>query len=149
MGKDDIALDHVIRPTLPWRDDGLTECGRPVADVASAITRDAALAKIKEYGKQRAAMSTCMTCWTTTQHSREWSESPTEVMGRYCAGAGFWNPLKPETQLDKELRAIAALVAAHRGEFDDFLAGLEQAATLDEARAARARRQASQRWQRG
>jgi hypothetical protein len=49
----------------------------------------------------------------------------------------------PERErLTNELHAIAALVAAHRDEFDDFIAGLANTTSLDAARRDRRRRAA-------
>jgi hypothetical protein len=79
----DEVLDHVKRPPLPWRDEQLTECGKRIIDVASCVTRDEVIAKVKKQGKQRAAMSTCMTCWQTTARHRDWAASPCDVIARW------------------------------------------------------------------
>lgn len=125
-------LDHIARPRLPWRDESLTECGKPAASVASVISRDQAHAKVKKQGKQRAAMSTCMTCWNAAERHRDWAASPTEVIDRETNGC-MW-PQRDDTQLDRELRAIAALVEAYRAEFDGYLMALEDTPRLDSRR---------------
>lgn len=47
---------------------------------------------------------------------------------------------KPLNVTTTELRAIAALVAAHRDEFDEFIAGLANTTSLDAVRRDRRRR---------
>ncbi len=145
-------VDHIERPALPWRlDERLTECGKPTDKVRAVITRDAAVAKVKQQGRRRAAMSTCMTCWGVAEFNRDWSQSPTEVVAREAKrnyGRGFGGE-GGETLLDRELRAIAALVEAHREEFDGFLHGLTETATLDKARAERRLRLAREAAHRG
>lgn len=132
------VLDHIVRPLLPWRSGCLTECGKDGATVDRVITRDEMIAKIKDQGKQRAAMSSCMTCWSTAEWNRDWARSPTEVMAREVQ-RGFRSRQPVDTQLDRELRAIAELIGAHREEFDGFLAGLDEAGNLDVRRRERQR----------
>lgn len=134
------ALDHITRPILPWRTGDLTECGKNSEDVESVISRDEMIAKIRRQGKQRAAMSSCMTCWSAAQYNRDWNKSPSEVIARDTARGNRYATQIEDTQLDRELRAIAALIEAHRQEFDDFLAGLDAARSLDLRRRARAAR---------
>jgi hypothetical protein len=136
-------VDHIARPALPWRDETRTECGKDASKVASVITRDAALAKVKKQGKQRAALSTCMTCWSTAESWRGWDESPSEVLARETKGLRWFNegPTGQAAKLDAELRAIAALVEAHREEFDGFLTGLGQTVDLVKAREEQRRRE--------
>jgi hypothetical protein len=129
-------VDHVIRPNLPWRVEALTECGKPVADVRAAITRDQAVKKVKDQGQQRAAMSTCMTCWSTAERHRDWAAAPAEVMAREVKGVTWYAPGQSD-QINRELRAIAAIVDAHRDEFDAYLAGLDETVSMDRLRAKR------------
>jgi hypothetical protein len=106
--------DHVIRAVLPWRSVQLTECGRELADVASAITRDQFIARVKEYGKQRTAFTVCMTCWNTasTHRYERWDTDPIGVIGREAERCGIYRVYvsqSPERdQLIAELRAIEA-----------------------------------------
>jgi hypothetical protein len=139
----DEVLEHILRPTFPWREPTLTECGREVAKCREVISRNQALAKFKRLGKIRAAMSTCVTCWQTTEWNREWDESPSEVMGREAkTGGPFYARHRGEgTRLDGELRAIAALVAEHRDEFDAYIEGLGETADLAARRRERRRGQ--------
>jgi len=136
-------IQHVIRPRLPWRtDEAMTECGRPAGD--GDMTRDEAIAKVKRLGKVRASLSSCMTCWQTASRWPGWDRSPSSVMARYAKGLGFWvgrDPAddSPRARMDIELRAIAALVEAHREEFDAYVEGASAAPSLDAVRRRRAR----------
>jgi hypothetical protein len=125
-------LDHVLRPILPWRDERLTECGR--TDVSRAIGRDEFVAKVRREGKQRSAMTTCMTCWNTALRWKDWRQSPSDVMRRALP---TW-PSGPD-RADDELRAIAALIAEHRDEFDGYLNGLGDTVSLSDHRSQRLR----------
>lgn len=136
------VLEHVARPNLPWRDDTLTECGK-TTDGRVVITREQLLAKIRKQGQARAALSTCMTCTQTATRWQDWATAPSDVMRRNVPswwGASQRHPIA--VRMDAELRAIAALIEAHREEFDGFLAGLEDAADLGARRQRRRIRQA-------
>lgn len=130
-------IDHVRRPDLPWRVSTLTECGRLVAEVAS-ISRDEFVSRVRAQGQQRSAMTTCMTCWSTANRWPSWDQDPVGAIGRECAGVGYTTESARHEVFRRELRALAALLAAHRDEFDGYLAGLD--ATVDLAQARRARR---------
>jgi hypothetical protein len=45
--------DHVARPTLPWRTDRHTQCGRAADDVSSVISVDGLEARIQRDGHER------------------------------------------------------------------------------------------------
>lgn len=124
---------HVRRPDLPWRKSTMTECGRSVADVTEAVSRPEALARIKRDGVQRAAMGLCMTCLNTARNHPEWDADPVRALAREFYGA-------TDPRLGDELRALGALVAEHRDEFDGFLRGLTETVSLADARRARQRR---------
>jgi len=132
----DTPRDHVCRPDLPWRVATLTECGKSIVDVAACITRDEMAAKIKRDGVQRCAYSTCMTCMETSQRWPDWSADPVRAVER-----DFYGGARDPRLLD-ELRALAALVLAHREEFDGYLLGIKETVSLDEARRARRLRRA-------
>ncbi len=138
--------DHVIRATLPWRSEQLTECGRALDDVATFITRDELIARVKTDGKTRTAFTVCITCWNTASDRRNetWETEPIAVIGREAERCGMGRVYAAQTpereRLTTELRAIAALVAAHRDEFDEFIAGVAHTASLDAARRDRRRR---------
>lgn len=130
-------LTHILRPTLPWRlASTKTECGRGLDDVKAAVPVDEAAAIWKRHGATRAAFLLCSTCTSTVRRHAGWAgrpgqdESPALVLQREIT-------YSDNRVLDGELRAIGALVAAHRTEFDDYLAGLAETTDLGERRAAR------------
>lgn len=126
------AVDHVMRDPLPWRDVALTECG--LVPGANTLSRDQFAARINDLGQQRAAMVTCMTCFNTVRNWPTWLQDPAKRLARDA-----YRPSGPEyEQLNSELIAMAALVEAHRDEFDAMMAGLEETASF--ADAARRRR---------
>lgn len=119
-------LTHIARPPLPWRDSGLTICGRAVTEYAEGrvIQLTEAFAVAKRLGQQRFAMTHCMTCtnmastiWTT------WEVDPVARMSRELVSPGRmpWNgPDQGQMPVQQaELRAIADLILAHREEFDE------------------------------
>lgn len=130
-------IDHVRRPDLPWREATVTECGKPIVDVASCITRPAMRAKFAREGRQRAAFTTCMTCLHTGDRWPEWQDDPVKALGRY------FYMFRGDEQLADELRALAALVEAHRDEFDAYMAGLKDTVNLTAARLAKRRSSAT------
>lgn len=129
---------HIARPDLPWRAPaGLTECGRPVAEFAEVWTRDAAIAKARDLGKTRVAMICCITCMQTASRHPHWDRSPSAVMARQIERVSSWRIGDEERDLlDRELRGIAALIEAHREEFDQLVGVVN----IEELRKARARR---------
>ncbi len=126
-----IGLEHVVRDCPPWRDEkSLTECGLSVGGYL-IISRDDLLAKVTKQGQQRAALSTCMTCWQTTKRHSTWASSPSAVLARECQpDLGPSRLVRPDQQIDLELRAIALLTEAHKGEFDSLLEDLAAAVPL-------------------
>jgi hypothetical protein len=82
------------------------------------LSRDEVIAKIKDQGQQRAAMSTCMTCWGTASRHDTWAGKPSSVLARdvYARDGS--------DLLDRELRALALLVEAHPDEFADTMESL-------------------------
>lgn len=130
----DAQREHVIRrSSLPWRppEDHLTECGRLARDHA-AITYDEFTRKLRTQGQQRAAMSTCMTCWNTANRYESWAVDPVDAIRREILGQ------RGDTDtFRRELRALAALVEAHPDEFTGYLDGLQQTADLAARRLAK------------
>lgn len=138
-------LDHVERPMPPWRTERATECG--LDQRHPMISRREFYERVKAQGKQRAAMSICMTCWSTaerhagygyTSHAelvaafeQGWESDPVAVIGRDVYG-------KHRDLLAAELRATALLVAAHRAEFDEAMVGMAVAPSLAERRSSKA-----------
>jgi hypothetical protein len=160
-------LDHLPRTLLPWRTEpDLTECGRPIGDVGGRIVTVAELqARIASIGRQRAAFTACMTCMEAAdRHHRAGAGDAMGAIARELAAVQYVSDYsdaqlqviyggpgarrrggveKAKAARDRrrrfaaELDAIAALVAAHRDEFDGYLADRAETASLDEARAAR------------
>lgn len=135
-------VDHILRARLPWRSDGegdITECGYDASKVAT-ITRDQFFHRVKDLGKQRAAMLTCMTCSDTVRRWGTWDDDPRLAVGREIEwergrfGSGRGNRLRDE------LVVIAALIEAHRDDFDAMLAENERRREWLERKAALGRR---------
>lgn len=150
-------VDHIARLPLPWRTEAdYTECGKPLADYATdrLVTADEVQARIKRIGKQRAAFTVCMTCADTVFR---WSGSGgRNVLGaieREIQATQYASPPHPgestrdrsrsermwarRQRLEAEVEALAALVAAHREEFDGYLAGRADTVSLADRRQAR------------
>lgn len=131
---DDGPLKHIVRDTLPWRADPRTECGRPLSDVAALLTRDEAAVLWKRHGAKRASFLLCVTCVDTANRHRSFDEDP-------CSAANRAYPnWRATDEMQRELRAIALLIAAHQDEFDQLMVGLAEAPSLDKRRAARRHR---------
>lgn len=125
------TYDHVRRPDLPWRVNPLTECGRRLDDVRGVISREELAARLRRDGQQRTAFTVCMTCLSTVSRWPQWDKDPVEAMAREFHG------YRRHDRLADELRAIAAVVEAHRDEFDGYLAGLGETVRLDAVRRAK------------
>jgi hypothetical protein len=114
-------VDHIIRPSLPWRSDGaITECGYDASKV-KALTRDEFFQRVKDLGQQRMAMLTCMTCSDTARRWGTWGADPRKAMEREIIweyGGGYRARNDRGERLKGELIAIAALIEAHRDEFE-------------------------------
>jgi hypothetical protein len=135
---DEIPLQHVLRPMLPWRNEHLTECGKTPNE--HALTRDAFIAKVRQQGKKRAAMTTCMTCFETAQRWPDWNANPVAVLAREVKGVTYWGEAAHEAPLRDELRAIALLIEAHPEEFAGTLAALKNTVPFGKRRARVVRR---------
>jgi hypothetical protein len=123
-------VDHIVRPSLPWRRDdaSITECGYSAVSV-KAISRPEHFQRIKDYGKQRAAMLTCMTCADTAGRWGTWEDDPRLALSREITWeqGGFYQARNDRGErLKDELLAIAALVDAHRDEFDASVSEIAQ-----------------------
>lgn len=121
-------VDHILRPQLPWRNGGgITECGYN-ADKVPTLTRDQYIDRVKDMGQQRAAMFTCMTCAQTASRWGTWEEDPRQAVQREIEweGHGRWRNVDRGLRMKDELLAIAALIEAHRDEFDSYVLGTEQ-----------------------
>lgn len=115
-------VDHILRPALPWRigEPGITECGYDASKVKT-LTRDEFNERVKDLGKQRMAMVTCMTCYDTAKRWGTWEDDPRRALDREITweyGGGYRAREDRGSRLRDELVAIAALIEAHRDEFD-------------------------------
>jgi hypothetical protein len=144
-------VDHIARPPLPWRaEPDLTECGKPIAELNGRVVTRAEIEKrIRDIGKQRAAFTTCMTCATTSGRyhndllaplAREIGTVQHAYPPRTTHFAGRTSVEEPDERWNRkkrllaELDAITALIAAHRAEFDGYLAGLAETVSLTDRR---------------
>jgi hypothetical protein len=138
-------VDHILRPRLPWRaaEDAITECGYDALEVRT-LTREAYEARYKELGRQRTAMLTCMTCSDAHARWGRWADDPRQAMSREIDWEVKWGRevAGREQRLKDELLAIAALIDAHRDEFDQLVDTLKRRRDwLDQKKAAEAQRQ--------
>lgn len=114
-------VDHIRRPTLPWRDTpAMTECGMN-ADSVKTLTREEFFVRLKDFGSKRTAILTCMTCAETAKRHGTWNDDPRLAMQREIAWETPWRGSDRGELLRDELLAIAALIEAHREEFDAHL----------------------------
>lgn len=156
-------VDHLPRAVLPWRTTAeRTECGKDLADLPAdrVITVAELQQRIRDIGKTRAAMTACITCMQTANrwHPRADGSGVIETVVRELSGLEHASPPDPipptsrhygeisrrwarKQRILGELEAITALVAAHREEFDAYLAGLAETSSLDARR-----RQRRARW---
>lgn len=119
-------VDHILRPTLPWRLDGsgaLTECGYDASKVKT-LTREQFLQRLKDYGQQRSAILTCMTCSATATRWGTWEDDPRLALQREIEWENGWRYRSSEgrgQRLKDELLAISELITAHRDEFEKLI----------------------------
>lgn len=133
-------LDHMRRELLPWRleDPGLTECGLR-ADECSALSRKDMVAKVDREGQQRAALSSCMTCWSTAKiNQREAGMSGLLFTVQRELNRVAWKDGDERKLVVYEFKAMIALVANHRDEFDQMIRDLEEVVPISQARRVRA-----------
>lgn len=146
-------VDHVLRPKLPWRSDegAITECGYDASKVKT-LTREEFAERFRDMGQQRMAILTCMTCVDTARRWHAWDTDPRQALQREIEWEhrGRWSREDGRRRLTYELRAIAALIDAHREEFEQEVAKLqgvaEWQATKKETQDKRAPRKARGRW---
>ena len=122
-------VDHILRPSLPWRTDaGITECGYDATKV-KAVTRVEFFQRVKDLGQQRTAMLTCMTCSDTARRWKTWEEDPRQALEReinWERGGGYRERTDRGERLKDELIAIATLIETHSDEFDTIVTTREQ-----------------------
>jgi hypothetical protein len=122
-------VDHILRPRLPWRaaEDAITECGYDATKVKT-LTREEFEARVKDYGRQRTAMLTCMTCMDTNFRWSNWAGDPRQAMQREIEWEVRWGREitgRPQ-RLKDELFAIAGLIEAHPDEFEQLVDTLKR-----------------------
>lgn len=114
-------LTHIERSPLPWRPERATECGLD-ATKHPTWSRDEAQAKQQEMGKQRFSLFVCMTCMGTASRHYTWEDDPASCLVRHAQPMALGVYRRDHTEEKRrfadELRAIAALIEAHRDEFD-------------------------------
>ena len=113
------AKKHIQRPSLPWRAETLTECGRPLDEMADGvvITVAEALRFWKAQGAQRAALFVCQTCVEATSRWRSWEDDPVSRLGRELPQYHYGRTGDRYEEWQAELRAIADLIREHSEEF--------------------------------
>ena len=133
--------DHVARPNVPWRTDRFTQCGQHIDDVASVLSLADLESRIQRDGHAQTVITMCRTCWDSRDTAR-WESNPVGVVAREAVrvGIGSREPsTRPEARrFNDELRAIAALIEAHRSEFDAYLNELDASTHLTDRRRMRA-----------
>lgn len=129
--------EHVLREPIPWRTvaETLTECGLPSSSYPT-ITLDEMKEKVKRQGQQRAAMSSCMSCWTAASRNvrRGEEEDPILAVIVRAVGRDHWRETPGSIRLSREFRAMAMLAERHREEFDVLVVEMEGATNLDKYR---------------
>ncbi|MGH3779793.1 MAG: hypothetical protein ACRDRO_03955 [Pseudonocardiaceae bacterium] len=146
-----LEVNHLARPGLPWRAPHITECGIPLDTVHPVRITTCAVVRrlVKDIGRQRAMFTTCLTCAETATRWR--SEHPDPIVavhreasaihldhGPYIPPDHLSDPhshrekqyVERRARMAGELAALAALVEAHRDEFDGYLAGLNETVSL-------------------
>ena len=134
-------VDHILRPQLPWRNNAaITECGYDASKVKT-LTRAEYFERVKEYGQQRAALFTCMTCAETAQRWETWDDDPRKALQREIQWEAGWRKDRGDMLRD-ELVAIAELICSHRDEFVSHVERTQRQRSWNEKKAALARKPA-------
>lgn len=117
---------HILRAVPPYRRYGpsraaYTECGRQASARCETITRAEAAARIREHGRAAMVAQVCVTCARRSDaySGIDWEDNPAALVARDADSSTELHEL-----IVDELRAMAALVAAHPEEFTRELAHL-------------------------
>ncbi len=113
-------VDHILRPKLPWRSESsITECGYDSTKVKT-LTREEFFQRLKDFGEQRTAILTCMTCVNTARRWKTWEENPMDAVSREIQ---WENPrLRNRShKMKNDLIAIELIINAHKEEFEKYL----------------------------
>lgn len=130
-------VDHILRPQLPWRaDSGVTECGYDATKVKT-LTRPEFFQRLKDFGRQRTMLLTCMTCAETAARWGTWEDDPRKALEREITWECGWRRNDRGNRLKDELLAIAALIDANPGKFAELVSANEQRRCWLEKKAAR------------
>lgn len=137
-------VDHILRPLLPWRatDGAITECGLDASKVKT-LGRPEYFERLKEYGRQRTAMTVCMTCSNTAARWGTWADDPRHALQREVEWerGGFYQSRNDRGQrLRDELLAIEDLISLHRDEFDAAVSAIAERRAWNERKAEMAKR---------
>jgi hypothetical protein len=139
-------VDHILRPQLPWRamaDGAVTECGYDATKVKT-LTRVEFFDRLKQFGQQRTALLTCMTCSDTARRWGTWDDDPRLALHReieWERGGYYYRERTDRGQrLRDELSAIERLINSHRGEFDEAVKEIEERRAWNDRKAALAAR---------
>ena len=120
MSTEPNQICHVARMSLPWRPAWQTECGLVIGQ-ANVLTRAEWIAKVKREGEQRAAFSTCMTCWHTAgRRGHDHLGAEEASLKAIARELESYNKIGREV-LKADFSAIAILIANHRAEFDELV----------------------------
>lgn len=138
-------VDHIERPRLPWRsadEPSITECGLNSVKVKT-LTRSEYFRRLKEFGQQRTALMTCMTCADTAKRWKTWEECPRGAVQREIEweGIGYYRSFRTDrgTRMLDELRAIALLIERYPEDFARLLHDVRNTIDLKAEREKRAR----------
>lgn len=115
------SLCHVARAPLPWRPAWQTECGLRIDSGAPVMTREEFIAKVKREGQQRAAFSTCMTCWQTSSRHMHPEVDDEERSLRALNRELDWYRKDGREILKADISAISILIKRYRAEFDELV----------------------------
>lgn len=137
-GKPQVA--HIVIPRIPWRTVDRTYCGRDPQEFKKIASLADAQRRWKEVGAKRAAYEFCVTCVETANRHQPWDQNPVAAVHYAYNKFGEWSRESPERDVAfAELRALAALVEAHREEFEQAVADLGGVVSLDALRVKRSR----------
>lgn len=120
MSGSEEPLRHVQRINPPWDDLVRTVCGRSPNDVKVIVPYTEAVAFAKKHGLQRMAFVFCMACIDRVRYGTpKWEKDPGEVVERWI---GRRHNHGERERLERQLNALAVLVARHHEEYETLLA---------------------------
>lgn len=109
---------HIDRPVPPWEDSPITMCGRLHTDVATVVTRGAAVRLAKRIGIQRAGLFLCMQCLDRARYrGKGWEADPVDATSWWLDRHRMRQTAQAE-HMAVTLHALGQLVERHREEFE-------------------------------